>query len=109
MTGTPYFDNERERTYEELLRSRLLNLSQGLPCTLYLFGSRARNEARRGSDFDIGIEGLDEKSFFRLKMEIEAWVEDSPIPHTVDMVDFSHADRDFVAHAKKGAIVWKSA
>lgn len=109
MAGSAFFDMERERIYEEQIRSRLISLCEGLPCAIYLFGSRARKEARRGSDFDIGIEGLDRSSFFRLKMEIETWIEESPIPHSIDLVDFSQGEADFVAHAKKEAILWKSA
>ncbi|AEJ18264.1 nucleotidyltransferase family protein [Gracilinema caldarium] len=107
MNDSAYVDTEREQAYEALLRERVLSLCAGLPCTIYLFGSRARKQARRSSDFDIGIEGLDTQTFRRLKIALQDWLEESPIPHTIDVIDFSHADPVFVIHAKKDAIIWK--
>jgi predicted nucleotidyltransferase len=105
MNGSIFFDTEREAKYEDMLRAWLLEATKDLGCTIYLFGSRARKQARRSSDFDIGIEGLDEQSFAKLMIALQDWIEESPIPHTVDVVNFSRADSQFVRHAKKGAII----
>lgn len=102
------FDPVREQHYEALLQKKVLELCEAYSCKVYLFGSRARGEGRRSSDFDIGIEGLDEKSFYRIKGDIEDWVEESPIPHTVDVVNFSQCEETFLQNARKGAKVWKT-
>lgn len=55
MKVNPYFDEERELFYQELLRSRVLALCAEVPWGIYLFGSRAKGQARRGSDFEKSL------------------------------------------------------
>ena len=47
--------------------------------------------ARRTSDFDIGIRGLHAKEFMAVKAWIVDAVEECHIPHEVDVVDFDSA------------------
>jgi predicted nucleotidyltransferase len=101
-------DHERERRYELLLRDIVLRSSAELRCEVFLFGSRARGEVRRASDFDIGIAGLSHEDSRRLKRRIEEEVEDSTIPHGVDVVDFEHVGEGFRTEALRGITVRKS-
>ena len=62
-----------------------------------LFGSRARGRSRKYSDFDIGVIAdstlpfSDYSKMLELKEEFEA-----RSPFFVDLVDLSHADKDFI-------------
>ncbi len=103
------FDAEREAGYEAVLKAIVLKVLEGLPCEAFLFGSRPRGEARRSSDFDIGIRGLSPEAFSRARRIIEEEVEEGPIPHEVDVVDFDRASEPFKSAALAGGIVWKSA
>jgi predicted nucleotidyltransferase len=66
---------------------------------VYLFGSRARGEASRFSDFDIGIDGpkpLDLSTFF----EIEDSLERIHTLHQFDLVDLNRASPKLSANAR---------
>lgn len=78
-------------------------LHAAFPQTTYiLFGSRARGQARRYADWDVGVysdEGLTHVEFrkiVRLKNELE---EDSS--YFIDLVNFNQADVDFLQRAAK--------
>ncbi|HUX43088.1 MAG TPA: nucleotidyltransferase domain-containing protein [Rectinemataceae bacterium] len=103
------FDEARESEFEEELRSLVIAIAGGANCEIFLFGSRARRTAGRASDFDIGVRGLSTREFGALKSRIEEAVEESRIPHGVDVVDFDRADEVFVAIADREKVIWKSA
>lgn len=107
--NTASFDIDRERQYEELLKTIALDACTGLSCEVFLFGSRVRGKARRTSDFDIGIRGLDRSTFMRVKRAIDDAVERSPIPHEVDIVDFDQASKPFMVAALRERKIWKNA
>jgi predicted nucleotidyltransferase len=79
-----------------------------MACEIFLFGSRAQKRTRRSSDFDIGIRGLSAKEFDALKSSIVEAVEESHIPHEVDVVDFDRALEPFRSVAQRERVVWKS-
>ncbi len=106
--GNEGFDELREASYEAELKRIVLGATQGLSCEVFLFGSRARGEARRSSDFDIGIRGLSPEIFTRVRRSIEDAVEESCIPHEVDVVDFDRAGEPFLSVALRWRVVWKS-
>ena len=70
--------------------------------TAFIFGSAATRKMRRSSDIDIGIEGekLSPQTYFSIKDEFE----ESDIPYTVDIVQFSRVDDRFKQIAKKDII-----
>jgi len=103
------FDEARESVFEAELRSMVLAIARGFSCQIFLFGSRARKESRRTSDFDIGVTGLSAKQFGSLKGLIEEAVEESRIPHRVDVVDFDRVDAAFRDLAERDKVEWKSA
>ena len=67
------------------MRKLALKVTENLDCTLFLFGSQARKTQRRSSDIDIGFSGLDEKTFLRTRDRLLAELEESTIPHRVDL------------------------
>lgn len=67
----------------------------------FIFGSQATDQAWRGSDIDLGIEGeVTQNQLTKLREAIE----NSTIPHTVDVVNFNQMGQDFVAQAKNKTI-----
>ena len=67
---------------------------------VYLFGSRARGEASRFSDFDIGIDGpepLDLPTFF----EIEDSLDRIPTLYQFDLVDLNRASPKLRENARR--------
>ena len=96
-----------EAHYLEQVRKIVLESAEGLDCRIFLFGSRVTGNIKRTSDFDIGIEGLNRQEFLKLRLRIDNAVQESNILHSVDVVDFSSADDQFVQVAGKHKTVWK--
>jgi predicted nucleotidyltransferase len=96
-----------EKKYETLVREKILELFTETAARIFLFGSRVRGDFKRGSDFDIGFENIEEKLFRRLRIRFLDYWEESIIPYKVDMVLFDSADPDFIKEAKKDFMVWK--
>ena len=96
-----------EKKYETLVREKILSLFDKTDVKIYLFGSRSRGDYKRGSDFDIGFENIEEKIFRKLKIKFLDYLEESIVPYKVDMVLFDSAVPDFVKEAKKDLIIWK--
>ena len=95
------------QTYTDQMQRLVLRVTDGLDCTVYLFGSRARNQERRNSDIDIGFSGLDERQFIRVRDRLLAELEESSIPHHVDIVNFDNTSKAFREIALNEVIVWK--
>jgi len=102
------FRNDRpDGDYLEQVRDLVLRAAFNLDCTVFLFGSRASGVARRSSDIDIGISGLSESEFIRLRDELMAELEESVIPHRVDLVNMDTVTGPFRDVAMKKVIIWK--
>ena len=100
-------DREKEERFLKELRRIVLDLLNGKDCKVYLFGSRARGDYRRSSDADIAVEGLSEEEFRRFKSTLEEWLEESPIPFTVDVVNLSRVSDTLKEVVLKEGIRWK--
>ncbi len=61
---------------------------------VFIFGSRASKEAKKFSDYDIGIIGKEIIPSHKKAM-IEEDLEESNIPYRVDIVDFSLVSPEF--------------
>jgi predicted nucleotidyltransferase len=96
-----------KRNYLEQTRELVLRITAELDCTVILFGSRARGEQRRNSDIDIGFSGLSEPEFTRVRDRLLSELEDSVIPHHVDLVNIDTVPGSFREVAMKKVIVWK--
>jgi predicted nucleotidyltransferase len=99
--------NTAERFYLELMRDLVLRATSNLDCTIFLFGSRARGAHRRSSDIDIGISGLSEPLFTKLRDHLLSELEESVIPHHIDLVNFDMAPSHFRDVAMEKVIIWK--
>ena len=70
---------------------------------VFIFGSRASPQTWKFSDIDIGIEGK-HKLPARLLAVLDEAFEESDLPYTVDVVDFSSVSDTFKRIAKKNVI-----
>lgn len=93
--------------YLNQMRELVLSETSSLDCTILLFGSRARGVHRRSSDIDIAFSGLSEQVFTRVRDRLLAEMEESIIPHHVDLVNMDSAPSHFRDVAMKEVIVWK--
>jgi predicted nucleotidyltransferase len=86
---------KREDEIRELLRDVFHNSRDRLAGhRVVLFGSRARGDAKPGSDFDVGVIGktpLPLTDFYALEDQIE----DLPTLYRIDWVDLARADDKF--------------
>lgn len=100
-------DLEYEKKYEDIVKREILELFKDTSAKIFLFGSRARGDYKRGSDFDIGIESVDYKTFCRLKVKFDLFWEESIVPNKIDFVFFDETKADFKKEAKKNIVIWK--
>jgi hypothetical protein len=78
---------------------------RGQRARLYLFGSRARGDARGASDIDIAIlpdAPLQPGTLARIRDALE----ESTIPYEVEVVDLSAVDEPFRRSVLAEAIAW---
>lgn len=76
-----------------------------LEVDLYLFGSRARGDARMASDIDIALDPRQELSASVLA-DLEERFEESTVPVRVQIVDLSHAGPQFRARVLEEGVRW---
>ncbi len=79
---------------------------EGRKATVYLFGSRARGNARASSDVDIAIESAEPLPPVLLA-EIRDALEESTVPYNVDVVDLRTAGDGLRAVVKKEGVRWR--
>lgn len=96
-----------EDSYLSQMRDLVLKATTNLDCTVFLFGSRARGVYRRSSDIDIGFSDLSEPIFTRLRDNLLSELDESVIPHHVDLVNMDTASSDFRNVAMEEVVVWK--
>lgn len=96
-----------EEKYLGQMREMVLRATSDIDCTIFLFGSRVRGTHRRSSDIDIGISGLSESAFTKTRDRLLSELEESIIPHHVDLVNIDTAPVDFRNVVMKEAIIWK--
>lgn len=107
MTAQSHHNQSLELKYQNQMRDLVLRVTADLDCTIFLFGSRARGAQRRSSDIDIGFSGLSEPVFTKIRDQLLSEVEESEIPHHVDLVNFDTAPIDFKNMAMKEVVLWK--
>jgi predicted nucleotidyltransferase len=96
-----------EFDYLDQMRDLVLRVTSNLDCTIFLFGSRARGIHRRSSDIDVGFSGISESVFIKTRDRLLAELEESVIPHHVDLVNLDTVPDTFRNIAMKEVIVWK--
>lgn len=90
---------------EDLVRSIVTEGLQGHSVRVFLFGSRARGDARPGSDFDVALLAKEPLPRDKLSRIREA-LEESHVPVTVDLVDLGEAPAALRAHVLKEGLEW---
>ncbi len=103
----PLENNDIEGKYLDQMRNLVLRVASDIDCTIFLFGSRARGAHRRSSDIDIGFSGLTDVTFTKVRDILLEELEESMIPHHVDLVNMDTAPRYFKDVAMSEVIVWK--
>jgi hypothetical protein len=76
-----------------------------LPARIFLFGSRARGDARRASDIDIALEAATPLPI-ELLAEIRDALEDSRVLPRVDVVDLMRASTELRRRVHEEGIQW---
>lgn len=89
------------------VKQEMLRLVDGYDGRVFLFGSRAKGVARRGSDIDIGIEGMPSALVRKLAIQMNLFWEESFVPYHLDIVDFDKVRDDFRNVAMEKIVIWK--
>ncbi len=91
--------------YLQQLKQLILNYIADKPVQIFLYGSRARNTARKTSDVDIALLSKDKlpEGFITNLREI---IEESTIPYQVDIIDLNQVDDNFRQKILKEAKLW---
>ncbi|OGQ23012.1 MAG: hypothetical protein A3I05_07270 [Deltaproteobacteria bacterium RIFCSPLOWO2_02_FULL_44_10] len=84
---------QKEREDEILEKIIELLVRELEPTRIYLFGSRAKGKAHKGSDFDIAIDGVQPDDAFLRKMRGE--IEGFSGLYTIDIVFLSELNKQF--------------
>lgn len=74
---------------------------------IYLFGSYARGDARRGSDIDIAIDNTTRLPLLE-KSQIKSMIDALNLVQNVDLSDFQVLPADLQEKILTEGIVWKS-
>ncbi len=96
--------NPREIKTVEDLRNFLKKFLVGHKVRVYLFGSRARGEARAFSDVDLAFES--EEDLRELLAELEEILEESLLPQKVDLVDLKRAGEELRKRVREEGVRW---
>ncbi|MBN2110409.1 MAG: nucleotidyltransferase domain-containing protein [Methanosarcinaceae archaeon] len=100
---------DKSQIFEQSLlkvKAAILKAFEAEDVRIVLFGSRARGNAHRTSDIDIGIlpyGKYDRKKITALRAELE----EMNIPYNVDLVDLSAVSEDFRQQVLDEGEVWK--
>lgn len=102
---TPSIDEAQERT-ENAIREIA---ERSLPhASLVLFGSRARGDARRRSNFDLAVVPRDGFNDNELVIFSDLLDRSSEIIYPIDLVDIRQASEELKAKVAAEGQVWKS-
>ena len=84
----------RTKTAEKEIKNILQNFIDFKKSKVFIFGSRAKGESRKFSDYDIGIIGRKSLGLKKISL-IKGELEESDLPYRVDVVDFSTVSKNF--------------
>jgi uncharacterized protein len=78
---------------------------EGVPCSVWLFGSRATGRGTAVSDFDLAVRA--EASVSKALADAREDLEESTIPFLVDLVDLREASAALIDQVNtKGILLW---
>ncbi len=96
-------EKDKQDQYVEIAQKIVLKNIDTDKYFVFLFGSRADKSCQFNSDVDIGIIG--EKPLGKLYYKIIDELENSLIPYTIEIVDFSQVSEEFKKKVLKGKII----
>jgi predicted nucleotidyltransferase len=74
-------------------------------CKVWLFGSRARDQERAGSDIDLALDN-GEKIPWGIITKMLIDIDETTLPMSIDLVDLYTVDEDFKKRALSEGILW---
>ena len=102
-------DSEYEKKYEAIVKDQVSGVyTRILKLKFFYLDPRARGDAKRGSDCDIGVDAVDYNAFRKLEMKFDDLWEESIVPFKVDFVFFGKVTQDFKIEAEKNIVIWKT-
>lgn len=96
---------EASNKYVDIAKEIILSLVDKEKISVFLYGSRAANNARHDSDIDIGL-WSSEKINSTLIREINDAIEESIVPYHIDITDFTKVSSKFKKIATEKIIIW---
>jgi predicted nucleotidyltransferase len=96
--------NNRITLYKDIIVPIIIKYAPNAKIILY--GSRARGDAREGSDIDVALD-MGDKIDTLLMSNIIGDLEESKLPICFDIVDFRRVSEDMQKEILKDGIVWK--
>ena len=95
-----------QEIYIKRIRNLIMNRLKERKFQLFLFGSQVAGGACYTSDIDIAIMPITDLPRGLLS-ELREELEESNIPYSVDLVDLSRSNPEFVQSVKKEGVEWK--
>ncbi len=89
-----------EKKYLDFVKQTIANYLRDYE--LYIFGSRAKNNAKEYSDIDLAIDSTELTP--EIKSKIEAFFEASTLPYEVDIIDLNNITENFKQLIKEDLI-----
>lgn len=89
-----------EKKYLDFVKQTIANYLRDYG--LYIFGSRAKNNAKEYSDIDLAIDSVELTP--EIKSKIEAFFEASTLPYEVDIIDLNNITENFKQLIKEDLI-----
>ena len=105
MNKSKTVNRKIESTYLNQARRIVLKRLKGYNVNVYLFGSHARGDHHHTSDIDVAIMPF-EPLRHGLLSEIREELDESNIPHPVEIIDLSSAPQDFTRKVMQEGISW---
>ncbi len=105
MRALRHVNRQTEARWLDQIRAIASRILAPYDVDLYLFGSRARGDARLASDIDLALEpkgALPSKALLQLADEFE----ESTVPVRVDVFDLRHAGVELRANVMHEGIQW---
>ena len=96
---------ETNNKYVEITKEIILSLVDKEKISVFLYGSRAANDARHDSDIDIGL-WSSVKIDNTLIRQINDAIEESVVPYHIDITDFSKVNSKLKKIAAEKIIIW---
>lgn len=98
-------DPETEKRWLDQVRTIATRALAPYPVDLYLFGSRARGDAKEASDIDLALDPKGELPLGVLA-HLDEQFEESTVPVRVDVVDLRSAGEPLRTKALREGIRW---